>query len=395
MGLEDQEPESNVGQVVRLVETAFFGSDSAESLPTPEVRRFRELCATLDDFNADVARYEKELRPLLQDTVGELGGAAGAGTPLAPSLIFSARLRDATSGLAQIASTKMNRRQTTLFTAMLVALVSFHLYLHGDEHADGTVSHGAACLWIFLGGIATAAGLVVNVWWERLDQRSLDYRALAEALRVRCFWALAGLKDSVADSYLSQMRGEMAWVRQALWSVCPPTRRWRSEFEALGDEEKRRRIELVRANWAAEQTEYFKAKAEENHRWASVFRFAGFGLAVAGWFCAFLLLFFGGQGALPGAEPIGPLLLASSLLVLLGGFLLVVCERRFHEALAKHYSRLHTVFADGLIELEQNIAEGDSSRIRDTLRALGNEALAEHAQWLILRRARPFELYIG
>jgi hypothetical protein len=126
-----------------------------------------------------------------------------------------------------------------------------------------------------------------------------------------------------------------------------------------------------------------------------VFRFAGFGLAVAGWFCAFLLLFFGGQGALPGAEPIGPLLLASSLLVLLGGFLLVVCERRFHEALAKHYSRLHTVFADGLIELEQNIAEGDSSRIRDTLRALGNEALAEHAQWLILRRARPFELYIG
>jgi hypothetical protein len=395
LGLDDSEPESNIGRLVHIVETMLFGTDSAENPPTPEARRFREASATLDDFNADVARHEKELRPLLKETVDKLGGAAGAGTPLAPSLIFNARLQDTADGLACLARAQMERWQTALFAVMLIALISFHVYLHGEEKAGEGASHCAVCLWIFLIGIISAGGFVVNVWWERLDQRSLDYRSLAEALRVRCFWALAGLKDSVADSYLSQLRGEMAWVRQALWSVCPPTRRWRSEFEVLGEEEKKRRIELVRANWVAEQARYFKETAQKNHRWASLLRFAGFGLAMAGWFFAFLLLFCGREGTAPGADPFGPLLLASSLLALFGGFLLVICERRFHESLAKHYGRLHTVFADGLIELEQNIAESDPSRIRETLRALGNEALAEHAQWLILRRARPFELHIG
>jgi hypothetical protein len=32
---------------------------------------------------------------------------------------------------------------------------------------------------------------------------------------------------------------------------------------------------------------------------------------------------------------------------------------------------------------------------KSALKALGQEAIAEHAQWLILRRARPLELHIG
>src|SRR5436305_1186651 len=77
--------------------------------------------------------------------------------------------------------------------------------------------------------------LFIRAWvrWTRLDERRLDYRFLAEALRIRRAWALAGIGQSVADSYLGQLRSEVSWVRRALHSVCPPPRCWVETFAAL------------------------------------------------------------------------------------------------------------------------------------------------------------------
>ena len=53
-------------------------------------------------------------------------------------------------------------------------------------------------------------------WWMTLDQRRLDSRALAEGLRVRRAWAMAGIGRSVADTYLGQIRSELSWIRLAV-----------------------------------------------------------------------------------------------------------------------------------------------------------------------------------
>src|SRR5207249_3830010 len=49
-----------------------------------------------------------------------------------------------------------------------------------------------------------------------LKTKYLDYRALAEGLRIQFFWQLADLKDSVADYYMRKQKSELDWIRNAV-----------------------------------------------------------------------------------------------------------------------------------------------------------------------------------
>ena len=88
------------------------------------------------------------------------------------------------------------------------------------------------------------------------------------------------------------------------------------------------------------------------------------------------------------------LILASSL-VIVGGLCIAYCERRSYEELSKQYERMAILFANGDRELGERLADRDVNGARRVIAALGHEAIIEHAQWLILRRARQLELHIG
>jgi hypothetical protein len=320
-----------------------------------------------------------------------------------PALQSAARLRDVAAAMARRLDASMDWWQALLFTCIFGAVVCFHCY------SERSLNQPPLMLYLFHGAIVAALAVVGFVWWERLDERRLDYRALAEALRVCCFWALAGLEDSVADSYLGQLRGEMTWARRAIRSVCPPPHLWRDEFDHLPADEQKARIEAVRVNWALEQQKnFYERKAHENHRKARLYRGVGFSLTAIGWLMTLTTLFIkdaespggpslpaGMVAALPESVRREGVVLLSGLLVLAGGFALVICERRFHEELSKQYERMAAVFADASRELQLACEAGDLARARQTIRALGHEAIAEHAQWLILRRARPFQLHVA
>ena len=59
-------------------------------------------------------------------------------------------------------------------------------------------------------------------WWPvtschaNRQYKHLDYRALAEALRVQIFWRLSGLTDSVSEKYLRRHRSPLDWVKSSL-----------------------------------------------------------------------------------------------------------------------------------------------------------------------------------
>jgi len=110
-------------------------------------------------------------------------------------------------------------------------------------------------------------------------------------------------------------------------------------------------------------------------------------------------------------HPNHALLLGSALIIVLGGFFNAWCEKQSHEELAHQYNRMNSVFSLGSQELETALAELDGltnqtprdqkaeeaihARIRSFFEILGQEAMTEHASWLMLRRARPFELHLG
>jgi hypothetical protein len=56
---------------------------------------------------------------------------------------------------------------------------------------------------------------------------------------------------------------------------------------------------------------------------------------------------------------------------------------------------MRAVFRNGDLELARRLERGDVEGAQGVLSALGTEAIIEHSQWLILRRARPLELHFG
>jgi len=58
--------------------------------------------------------------------------------------------------------------------------------------------------------------IVSFVKWQRYYYKALDYRVLAESLRIQIFWHLSGLKNSVSDYYLRKQRQELAWIRSSI-----------------------------------------------------------------------------------------------------------------------------------------------------------------------------------
>jgi hypothetical protein len=88
-------------------------------------------------------------------------------------------------------------------------------------------------------------------------------------------------------------------------------------------------------------------------------------------------------------------LIVFSMLVIFGGLLIALFERLSHEELAKQYKRMALVFEAGLREFDACLKRGAFAEAQLLLEALGREAIAEHASWVILRRSRPLELHIG
>ena len=91
------------------------------------------------------------------------------------------------------------RMTFSLFAVALLAIASLETYSH--------LSHEPYWLASYLGLLALGYGLFRWTLRQHHQGRWLDYRALAESLRVQAFWRWAGLPDSVADHYLRHFRG--------------------------------------------------------------------------------------------------------------------------------------------------------------------------------------------
>ena len=159
---------------------------------------------------------------------------------------------------------------TLIFLMMAVSALFFHFYAHfpalliqnplpADRGSVGKASireneqHEPAFLLESLVSLLIIAAAVCYLRISKLEARRLDARTLAEALRIRCWWGLAGLDASVAENYLNQLRGEMTWARRALHAISPPPAMWKAWFNEHNSEEKLQRLGCVRDLWVERQ----------------------------------------------------------------------------------------------------------------------------------------------
>jgi hypothetical protein len=266
-------------------------------------------------------------------------------------------------------------RITLLLAACLAIL--FEVYAHVAPWRSLPIA--------YLAVFATISALYL--WQRRIDAqgRYLDYRALAEGLRVQFYWRVAGLDDAVSASYLRRQLDELRWIREALRGACaaPPT--------------VPPRVDLVLDHWVRGQGGYYRARTgTQRHRihvaerwsWA----FFGAGLATttsivfawnvlhehAHWHHWLVLVM--------GFAPVG-----AALCEAFG-------EKFALRTQANQYARFAAIFGRAEQFLARLVADDPPARARaerEVLRELGREALMENGDWVLLFRDRPIVLPKG
>jgi hypothetical protein len=227
-------------------------------------------------------------------------------------------------------------------------------------------------------------------FWHRNHDahgKYLDYRALAEGLRVQLLWRLAGVPLDVSSNYLRKQNDELQWIREGLRAVNTiPSTRAVPNVSTL-------------KQWVDDQRNYFTHNAhKQNERLERLERYSGW-LYGAGLVASVAVIAFWDF-----LEHTGEF---HHILIVFMGFTPVVAalwvkyaEKTGLQAQCKQYARFATIFNRArkhLEALEQQVPDEQErhQRITHLIRELGKEALIENGDWVLLRRERPIEIPKG
>lgn len=263
----------------------------------------------------------------------------------------------------------------------LAVLMGLAFLLYSDLRAPDSM------LWVFL--TLFVVGLVIAVVAHRQDwhRKYIDYRALAEGLRVQAFWRRAGLTmtgdpEFAHDNFLQKQDVELGWIRNVMRQVgmmpLPP------------DDDPRRAVDAVIDAWVGRpgqsgQLAYYERKAALRERHHLRTRTLGQACLWAGIAISLFLALFH-----RGLED-----LARDVLVTMMGTLSLIAAvreayayRKADKELVKQYRFMHRIYRNARIALDD---AATTQERREILRALGEAALAEHAEWALMHRDRPIE----
>jgi hypothetical protein len=294
-----------------------------------------------------------------------------------------------------------------LFGFGLGAIVSFEVLTHlaFDVHS---------LYW--LTGLYAAMFVGVFSWFgyarrREHQERFLDYRALAEALRVAVFWKLVGIGwappagavpvratvdlssgDSVANAYPIRQPRELDWVKTCLRTL-----------ELLDAEKSPEKVGhnvvtdghlWARAFWVHGQLAFFSRRGPAHEDEAAKLLWWFFALVVGSVLLA-AALFFSDNHLLgrtlywdhverPHRAAIFLIGLLPGLAAVLAGY----AERLALEAQARQYDRMRALFARAH-EILQSRPPVDFRHIQALYGELGAEAMKETAEWVAIYRQRP------
>ncbi|QIL19978.1 hypothetical protein [Thermomonas sp. HDW16] len=330
-------------------------------------------------FNRDTQRHANamasEVRSLLD---------AGMPTP-APAPV---REVDKLFGAADWLAVHFRRRvrRNMLLTHAMAAAMGLSFILYSDVDSDRR--YVAAFLVLF------ALGWLVSLIGERREwhRKYLDYRGLAEGLRVQLYWRLAGVEtppnSSLGyDSFLQKQDVDLSWIRHAMRS----SGLLRSE-DFRPDQDW---LRWVISRWVGErsaidndssgQLAYFNAGSQSRERAYRTTALLG-NIALAGGVLGAVALLLAGGHINPAWQK--TLLVSMGLLPLLAGIHEAYSHKNADKELIKQFRFMSRLFDSCRARLDN---ARDDAESRHLLRALGCACLEEHAEWILLHRERPLE----
>jgi len=260
-------------------------------------------------------------------------------------------------------------------------------------------SHGPAAMACIIGVLAVfLCGTVLAHWAHRRSwhRKYLDYRALAEALRVDFYWEVAGVRkeydgEFAHESFLQKQDVELQWIRNAMRAVS-----LQLAIRPCGDFNSG--FPFVYANWIGDdhptsrtgQMSYYRERLTTLKRGMRVSERIDRALLLCG---LVLAVTFAADVAL-GARAFLPqhvrnaMLWGLALVPVYAAIFEIYLNEKADRALIRQYRYMSSLFGFAAGELR---AAATIERKLLILRSLGHACLAEHAQWILAHRDKRIQ----
>jgi hypothetical protein len=344
--------------------TAHDGIVAHDAMPGAFDRMFRSQA----EFNADLGKYASAIA----DECADQGGGEGY-----------CPIRDLFMRADWMARTYQQRVARVLRATYLLAAVTGGAFLVYEQ-----VPSQDAMIYVYLLLFSAGVGLAMLARRREWHRKYLDYRALAEGLRVQSYWRRAGVVDldnpsCANENFMQEQDTELGWIRNVLRTtslegLLVPVGTAAEEVDAVI----REWIGTPESNG---QLRYFAvtgARRARRHRNAQ--RLALASLAVGITICIVLAILARGlDDSLKTA-----LVLAMGLLSVGAGVHEAYAHKKADKELVKQYRFMERIYAGARRRLDAAAGLGEK---REVLQILGEAALAEHAEWTLMHRERPLE----
>ncbi|SES81062.1 hypothetical protein SAMN05660297_00555 [Natronincola peptidivorans] len=270
-----------------------------------------------------------------------------------------------------------NRFIEGIFCLVLIGILCFNLYGVFEKDA---ILIGYLSLYLI--------AMVLYKVSTRYDfnNKHLDYRSIAEGLRIQFYWNLAGLNEKVENYYLNKNRSELEWVRSAIKSVQILNFNTEASLQ-------RESLAMVKGYWIDSQKEYFK-KATLRHddkisrgtsKWKKLFVI---GLCIPLMILVMKHLF--GQSLSEDGTAL--LLGLSTILPAIGALLAAKDQNRSFKELSKRYSQVGAIHERASSLLEESMKRNQMEKAQRIIFLLGKESLNENGDWISMHREKTIDL---
>jgi len=243
---------------------------------------------------------------------------------------------------------------------------------------------------IFVFLLLFALGAFVSVLANRRSwhRKYLDYRALAEGLRVQSYWHRAGLSLSgdaefARDNFLQKQDVELGWVRNVMRAA-------ELENDLNRQAPSASALQSVIREWVGDenhrgQLDYYQRKAAQHTRTHRFTEGIGAASLCVGIGISIVLAVFVRQLS---ADAKNDLIVVMAVFSVIAGVRSAYAYKKADKELIKQYRYMQRIFSEAREALDH---AADANAQREILRLLGDAALAEQVEWALMHRQRPLE----
>ena len=354
-----------------------FSATRTEQMPDS----FRIMLARLQEFHEDRAKYRQAINSDTHSLLGDIPGL-----PLPDGIAVVDHLYQSADWLAIVYQKRVNR--ILMGTYSLAVLMGLVFILYSENVGPDYL------VLVFVAIFFCSIGVQRIADWRQWHRKYLDYRALAEGLRVQLYWSLAGVVETRSaefayTNFLQKQDVELGWIRHVMRSASlarsrrhAPEKVWVDwvieRWIGPGERVPQQEIQGGQLAYYSRKRSLNAANYKMTSRLGNVSLWSGIGIAV-------ILAIISSQ--IEGTVRT-LLLILMGMLPLIAGVRDAYSHKKAEKELIKQYDYMARVFDNARRMLADST---DLQFRRRVLRALGQAALEEGAEWILMHRERPLE----